>query len=289
VSAELGRSDSSLPNFVVLGTPMEKSGPVTDAGYRGPQHRPLVVSDISRGIENLQPLVPRAEFDNRASVLQELEQGFARTHQSPVADGHRATLGRALQLMRSDAGRIFDLSSEPARVRAQYGSSLFGQQCLLARRLVEAAVPFVEVYLGSWDSHDRRASDAVRTHLTNVDDGASALLGDLHQRGLLQDTLVVWMGEFGRTPQINNSGGRDHYPRAWSTVLWGGGVRGGQVIGATDARAAAVTNRPISVRDFMATVCRLLGIDYTRRIMTPGGRPVRIVEDSEVNVIREIV
>jgi uncharacterized protein (DUF1501 family) len=191
--------------------------------------------------------------------------------------------------MRSDAHRAFDLSLEPARSREPYGASQFGQGCLLARRLVEAGVGCVEVYLASWDSHDRRAADSVRTMLTQVDDGVSALVSDLDQRGLLQDTLVVWMGEFGRTPRVNSNGGRDHYARAWSTVLLGGGLRGGQAVGATDAQGTNIANRPIPVVDFMATVCRLLGIDYTRRVNTPAGRPVRIVEDKDEKVISEIV
>jgi uncharacterized protein (DUF1501 family) len=124
--------------------------------------------------------------------------------------------------------------------------------------------------------------------MTQVDDGLSGLLTDLKERGLLDSTLVIWMGEFGRTPRINNLGGRDHYARAWTTVLAGGGVRGGQVVGKTDAQGAAVTDRPISVKDFMATVCRLLGIDPDRKIETPIGRPIRIV-DSGAKAIAELL
>jgi uncharacterized protein (DUF1501 family) len=111
-----------------------------------------------------------------------------------------------------------------------------------------------------------------------LDTGAAALITDLHERGLLDSTLVIWMGEFGRTPRLNRDAGRDHYSRAWSTVLLGGGIKGGQVVGKTDREAASVVDRPISVRDFMATVCNLLGIDYARKIDTPIGRPIQIVD-----------
>jgi uncharacterized protein (DUF1501 family) len=114
------------------------------------------------------------------------------------------------------------------------------------------------------------------------------LLGELHDRGRLDDTLIIWMGEFGRTPRINRNGGRDHYPRAWSTLLAGGGIRGGQAIGRTDAQGVEVVDRPISVVDFMATVYRILGVDCDREVVTPNGRPIRIVDKHE-SVIEELL
>src|SRR5262249_27100656 len=175
----------------------------------------------------------------------------------------------------------------PAGSRSAYGDSRFGEGCLLARRLVEAGVSFVEVYLGTWDTHDKRTADAAQELMTQVDLSMSALIGDLKQRGLLDSTLIIWMGEFGRTPHINN-GGRDHYARAWSTVLAGGGIKGGQTIGKTDRDGASVTERPISVVDFMATVCQILGIDYTKKNETPSGRPIRLV-DRDAKPITELL
>src|SRR5262249_28233588 len=195
---------------------------------------------------------------------------------------------RAVQLMRSDKARAFDLSREPAASRRPYGQSQFGQGCLLARRLVEAGVAFVEVYLQNWDTHVKKTADEARVLMTQVDEGTSALVADLKERGRLESTLVIWMGEFGRTPYINQNGGRDHHARAWSTVLFGGGIKGGQVVGKTDAQGASVVERPVGVKDFMATVCRVLGIDYTRKIETPVGRPIRIVEEGE-KVVREVL
>jgi uncharacterized protein (DUF1501 family) len=281
VSAELGRPESPLPNFVVTGTPLNKYDVLRDPGYRGPRHQPLVLSDIRSGLENVQPSVPATEFDRRVGLLERLEQSFARTRQAAAADAHEASLARALQLMRSDRARAFDLSREPAAAREAYGDSDFGRGCLLARRLVEAGVAFVEVYLSDWDSHFKNVADQTRTLMTQVDCGLSALVGDLHQRGLLDSTLVLWMGEFGRTPTINTHGGRDHYAKAWSSVVWGGGVPGGQAIGRTDARGAEVTDRPVSAIDLMATVCRILGIDYAKEVTTPNGRPIRLVDKGE--------
>jgi hypothetical protein len=278
VSAELGRPDSPLPNFVVTGTPLNKYDFVTDPGYRGPRHQPLALADPARGIQDLAPLVPPDEFHDRVDVLEKLEQHFARTSQAPAAEAHRTTLAQALRLIRSDRARAFDLGAEPAAIRAAFGDNTFGRGCLLARRLVEAGVPFVEVYLANWDGHFQREAAHTRELMPQVDAGMATLLTDLQERGLLETTLVIWMGEFGRTPRVNNLGGRDHYARAWTTLLAGGGIKGGQVIGGTDREGAVVVDRPISVRDFLATVCQTLGIDYTKKLDTPVGRPVMLVE-----------
>jgi uncharacterized protein (DUF1501 family) len=287
VSAELGRPDFPLPNFVVTGTPLNKYDFVTDPGYRGPSHQPLALADPTKGLQDLKPVVPEDDFRDRADVLEQLEQGFARTNRSPAAEAHRTTLARALRLMRSDKAKAFDLSAESAAARAAYGDHPFGRGCLLARRLVEAGVRFVEVYLASWDGHFKNEADLARGLMSPLDVGMAALLGDLKERGLLGSTLVIWMGEFGRTPRVNDRGGRDHYSRAWTTLLAGGGIKGGQVVGRTDAEGAAVADRPISVRDFMATVCQALGIDPAKKVETPSGRPVTVV-DKGGNPIREL-
>jgi uncharacterized protein (DUF1501 family) len=150
----------------------------------------------------------------------------------------------------------------------------------LARRLVEVGVPFVEVNLPGWDTHQDNF-DRVKALSHQVDPAISALVTDLNERGLLDTTLVVWMGEFGRTPRINARGakpGRDHYPRAWSSMMIGGGIKGGQAVGKTDKNGAAVIERPTSALDFLATVCKVLGIDADKQNQTPTGRPIRIVD-----------
>lgn len=289
VSAEIGDPDAPLPNYVVTGLPGLKqtslATSVVGSGYLGPRHQPLVPS--AAGLENLQPLA--SDFDERVAVLEQLEQGFARTTRSSAANAHQTILARTVQLIRSGKGKTaFDLSQEPAEARAAYGETGLGRSCLLARRLVEAGVAFVEISVPGWDTHDERTAETAKGLMTQVDAGMATLVSDLKSRGLLDSTLIIWMGEFGRTPQTNGKGGRDHYARAWSTVLAGGGIQGGQAIGKTDRDGAAVTERPISVVDFMATVCQILGIDYTKKREMPNGRPIRLV-DKGAKPIKELL
>jgi hypothetical protein len=276
VSAELGEVDAALPNFVVTGTPLVKYEFVTSPGYLGPRHQPLALADPAKGLEDLKPAA--ADFDDRIDVLEELERGFARRYPGKPVEAHRTMVARTVRLIRSDKAKAFDVSQEPAATREAYGETGFGRGCLLARRLVEAGIPFVEVYLQNWDTHEKTVAEAYKGLMEQVDRGMGTLLGDLKDRGLLDSTLIVWMGEFGRTPQVNRNGGRDHFSRAWTTVVAGAGVRGGQVVGQTDGQGAAVKDRPVMARDFMATVCKALGIDYTKTIDTPGGRPVKVAE-----------
>jgi hypothetical protein len=282
VSSELGREDAALPNFVAIGRGY-------GAGFLGPHHQPLIVTDAAKGVENLKPLVDVKEFGDRIGLLEEMEKGFLRDYKASAGVDHRTTYERAVKLMRSKEAKAFDLDQEPASARQAYGGTKFGDGCLLARRLVEAGIPFVEVTLGGWDTHQDNF-DRVKNLSAQVDPAMSTLVKELEERGLLDSTLVIWMGEFGRTPKINARGakpGRDHYPRAWSTVLAGGGIKGGRVVGKTDAEGAAVVERPVSAVDFMATVCQALGIDYTKQNQTPIGRPVRIA-DKGAQPIKEL-
>jgi Protein of unknown function (DUF1501) len=274
VSSEFSRPEFPLPNYVSIGN--RNYG----AGFLGPRHHPLVVADPVRGVENLKPLVDGSHFEGRLGLLEEMESAFHRDYQADADVAHRTTYQRAVHLMKSQEAKAFDLSLEPSSSKAAYGDGKFGQGCLLARRLIEAGVSFVEVNLGGWDTHQNNF-ERVKTLSGQVDAPMSALISDLKTRGLLDSTLVIWMGEFGRTPKINARGekpGRDHYPRAWTSVMAGGGIKGGQVIGKTDKEGATVVERPISTIDFMATVCSILGIDYTRQNNTPIGRPIRIVD-----------
>jgi uncharacterized protein (DUF1501 family) len=283
-AAEIGRPDAAMPNYVSIGA--RSYG----AGFLGARHAPLIVNDPARGVENLKPLVNGDHFRARVGLLQEMEQAFYRDYKADASADHRTTYRRALTLMQSKEAKAFDLSLEPATSRSAYGKSRFGDGCLLARRLVEAGVSFVEVSLPQWDTHQDNF-DRVKRLSQQVDPAMSALVTDLKQRGLLDSTLVVWMGEFGRTPRINTRGakpGRDHYPRAWSTVLMGGGIRSGQVVGKTDKEGAAVVERPISALDFLSTVCEVLGINWKKQNNTPIGRPIRIV-DKGANPIKELL
>ena len=282
VSHELGRPEFPLPNYILLRDGGGYSYG-TSSGFLGPSHQPLVARDVDRGgVENSKAAFGRRDFDAQVELLAELERDFQRAYRSSAADAHATTVERAVRMMRSRLLSAFDLGEEPARVRQAYGESPFGKACLTARRLVESGVPLVEINSSGWDHHgDIYASGrkGIAQLAGPVDAGMAALIADLADRGLLSGTLVIWMGEFGRTPRLNGQTGRDHYAKAWSLAMAGGGIRGGQVVGRTDATGATVEDRPVTAADFMATVCRVLGIDYTKQLSAPGGRPSPIVDD----------
>jgi hypothetical protein len=290
VAKELGRHDFPLPNFVCIG-----AGPrqFTRSGFLGPEDQPLHVTDPARGIDFVEPLSDQHKFARQYDLLHRLESSFQKEYRADASRAHTAALDRAVRLMTAQQKQAFDLSRESGADRDRYGRGSFGQGCLMARRLVESGVRFVEVLMGdgvAWDTH-RDNFPRTKALSAEADVGTSALIDDLDQRGLLDSTLVIWMGEFGRTPQITSGGGRNHWARAWSSVLFGGGIRGGQVIGRTDRHAAEVVERPISVPDFLATVCTILKIDYKRTNYAPGvERPISIVDTSKpVSVVTEIV
>jgi hypothetical protein len=291
VSSELGRSEAALPNFVSIGNRSYGSG------FLGPKHQPLIVTDPVRGVEDLRTAVSETQFDKRMGLLDQMEKAFYHDYQVATATDHKTTYERALRLMRSKEAKAFDVSQEPASGRAKYQGGAaaparpaqraqggrFADGVLMARRLVEVGVPFVEVTLGGWDTHQDNFN-RVKNLSGQVDAALSALIADLADRGLLDSTLIVWMGEFGRTPHINTRGanpGRDHYPRAWSLAMFGGGIKGGQVVGRTDKEGAAVEENKVSTQDFLGTVCELLGIDHTKKNETPSGRPIQVVEKAK--------
>jgi hypothetical protein len=259
----------------------------------GPSHQPLDVLDPNRGTEFFAPLVGSAEFTRQYELLRRFNASFQQAYQAESASAHEAALARAVRLMTAEQKRAFDLSQEPDAKRERYGRGSFGQGCLLARRLVETGVRFVEVISGEgvgWDTH-RDNFPRTRALSLEADAGLASLLEDLRDRGRLDSTLVIWMGEFGRSPQITSGGGRNHWARAWSCALAGGGIRGGQTIGRTDRQGGEVTDRPIRVADFLATVCSILKIDYTRRHQAAGiDRPISIVDAAQgVSVLRELL
>ncbi|MCS5616670.1 MAG: DUF1501 domain-containing protein, partial [Pirellulales bacterium] len=187
---------------------------------------------------------------------------------------------RATRMILSDDMRAFDISREPEQVRDEYGEGPFAAGCLLARRLVEHGVTFVEVVSNGWDTHQDNFAQ-VADLAGQVDRPFAALIRDLERRGMLDDTLVIWMGEFGRTPQVNPRGGRDHFPRSFNAVLAGGGIAGGAVIGRTDQAGVEVADRPVTVPDLFATFCASLGIDPAKENMASTGRPIKLVDGGE--------
>jgi hypothetical protein len=274
VSSEVGRPEFPIPSFVSIGNRSYTSA------YLGPRHQPLVVADPSLGVANLKSSLEGNQFDARVNLLENMEAGFRREYPIGAGLDHQVNYQRAVTMMKSREAAAFDLSKEPENMHELYGSSKFGKGCLLARRLVETGVKFVEVNLGGWDTHLDNF-ERVKKLSGTIDQPASALLDDLAARGMLDSTLGIWMGDFGRTPKINTRGekpGRDHFPRAWTSWMAGGGVKGGRVIGRTDKQGGTVEDRPIAVIDFMATVCTLMGIDPTKQIQTPIGRPIRLVD-----------
>jgi general stress protein 26 len=274
VSSELGKKEFAAPNYVSIG------GRSYGSGFLGPKHQPLTVADPLKGVEDLRSLVSGKQFDNRVSLLEEMERAFHGEYQNSSINDHKTTYERAVRLMQSKEAKAFDLTSESAATKAAYGSDKFGQGCLMARRLIEVGVPFVEVGLGGWDTHQDNWT-RVKANSEKLDAGFSALVSDLKERGLLDSTLIICMGEFGRTPHINTRGakpGRDHYPKAWSMVMMGAGVKGGTVYGKTDKEGAMVEENKANAIDFMTTVCTLLGIDPAKENETANGRPIRIAD-----------
>jgi hypothetical protein len=232
------------------------------------------------------------EANARMDLLRQMDQEFVSGHPGIPGQSHQSAYDRASRLLLSPAARAFALDEEPTKIRDSYGRNFFGQGCLLARRLVERGVAFIEVTLGAtpgqtpnWDMHGN-IFNVIPPMCAVLDKGWSALMDDLKDRGLLDNTLIVWMGEFGRTPNINGGRGRDHFSKAWSTVLGGGGIKGGQVVGKTSADAMKIDDRPVTVLEFLATAYAALGIDPHKQNYTPAGRPIRLV-NAEVLPVQE--
>jgi uncharacterized protein (DUF1501 family) len=293
VSKELGDEGSHLPNFVSVAPFRIFNQGAFGSGFLGPRHAPLVVGETARPAGaprqnaadqalRVQDLVPPAEvstaqMEARLEQLKQVQSDFLAMHPDLPALSHQNAYDRAVRLMRTTAAKAFDLDQEKPKVRDDYGRNLFGQGCLLARRLVERGVPFIEVTLNGWDTHAQNAN-TVRNLSQTVDAAWATLMRDLKIRGLLETTLIVWMGEFGRTPKFPRTDGRDHWPNSFSAVLAGGGIKGGTVIGDTGPDGAEIKDRPVTVPEFLATICQALGIDHQKQNLSNVGRPIRIVE-----------
>jgi uncharacterized protein (DUF1501 family) len=308
LSKELGGSEAALPGFVSIAPVLATSPAAFTPGFLGPEYAPLIVgnqaatnrpmADLDKAFR-VQDLKPSSEFkqdrvDARVELLKGFQENFVANHPSVPTLSHQAAYDRAVRLMRTSAAKAFDLDEEKSKLRDRYGRNLFGQGCLLARRLVERGVPFVEVTLNNapgapaaWDTHGQNF-EQVKKLCEVLDPAWATLLDDLKQRGLMDTTLVVWMGEFGRTPRINPQQGRDHFPSAWSTVLCGGGIKGGTVHGKTSPDGMTIKDGPVTVPDFLATVAKALGVDPTVQNISNIGRPIRIV-DASARPIKDVL
>ena len=277
-AAELGPQEFDLPHFVSIGNRLTTTG----SGFLGMQFSPFVVgspTQMPRDVE-LPQGVTSGRFNRRLGLLQDLEEDFKESGGAPRVAEHKALYGNASQMVLSPRIKAFDVTQEKDAVRDRYGRSPFGQGCLLARRLVEQGVTFVEVESNGWDTHLDNFN-RVKTLSAGVDPGFAALVSDLKERGMLDRTLVIWMGEFGRTPRINPNTGRDHFPRAFNVALAGAGIHGGQVIGKTSADGTDVRERPVSVADLFCTFCQALKINPRKENMSGLGRPIKIVDGGQ--------
>lgn len=277
VSHELSgsRPELDVPPFVAIGGNSE--GP----GFLGMTWAPFAVNSNGQ-IRDLDLGLRPDQVTRRIEALQMIENQFIDQNRGIAANEHAKVINKTLKLMSSDQMRAFRVSEEPAPVRERYGENNFGRGCLLARRLIEAGVPFVEVDLGGWDNHQNIFPTLQNTKLPELDRGMSALLEDLYQRRLLDDTVVIWMGEFGRTPNINGSTGRDHWARCWSTVVGGAGLKPGIAVGKTNDDGTQVEGNSYSSEDLMATVCRALGISLETTFTSNNGRPMKIANSGKV-------
>jgi len=283
VAHQIGDLDHDLPAFVQV------SGAPVSSGYLGIECEPFHVEDPSRRIENLQDPLGGEPGPARArdEMLALLDGGFAARGGARAAAMVDTQRRRARRLMQTRLLSAFELDREPDALRAAYGGGAFGQGVLLARRLVEHGVAAVEVILDGWDTHAdnfNRTRDLCR----QLDPAFATLVADLAGRGLLEETLVVCMGEFGRTPAITPSLGRNHWPNNYCVVLAGCGVRPGTVVGETDETGVKIVKRPVQVADLFATFARLLGIDRDREFPTASGRTIRLI-DPEGNVVSELL
>jgi hypothetical protein len=267
-----------------------------NAGCLGHGFDPLTLPFVRPGqgsidLQRVSSVMAQAQ-DSRLQQRRGLFQSMCSTTTLPTVTGMRDLdhhMRQAFDLLSSTAGReAFDLDKEPLPIRDRYGSSPFAQNCLRARRLVEARVPLVTVYSfgdRDWDTHSKNFSSLQDTLLPPTDRGLSALLNDLHDRGMLEETLVVWMSEMGRTPRINKEGGRDHWSFCYSLMMAGGGVRGGQVYGSSDRSAAFPSTNPVSPADIAATIYHCLGIDTHAHLTDQQGRPLVVGTGRPVQAI----
>jgi hypothetical protein len=286
VVAKQAGSRNGLPPYVAVAKPGYAYGP----GFLGASYSPFAAGDPNQADYQVRDIrlptdVDWDESSDRRLLLKQMDAQFLKNAAIRKADtrGEFAAVddayAKAVDLVSSaKAQKAFQIFEEPDAIREKYGRTPMGQGCLLARRLVEAGTRFVTVTTGMnvWDTHVRNFDMLQNDLLPSFDMAFSALVSDLHDRGMLDSTLVIANGEFGRTPKVNAAGGRDHWPKVWSCAMAGAGIRGGQIYGASDANAAEVKDKPVTVEDYTATVYELLGIDYSIEYQTPIGRPVRI-------------
>jgi len=269
------RKELEIPPFVSIG------GGSAGPGFLGMAFAPFSVSSTGQ-VRNLKMGVDNTRLEQRMAALELVEKGFINQKRGSAAEDHMKVLKKTLNLMTSKQMDAFKVNKEDPAILERYGDNAFGRSCLMARRLVETGVPFIEVDNGGWDNHTGIHATLKDNKLPMIDRGMSALVEDLEQRGLLEDTAIIWMGEFSRTPRINGNGGRDHWARAWSVVVGGAGIKGGIAVGATNADGTRVDSEPYTSQDVMASVCKALGINLETTFTANNGRPMKIANGGKV-------
>lgn len=311
LAKELSPTSRSVPGYVSILPNSFINPSAFGAGFLGASREPLTVAGASNFDPN-QPTTPTEDSQTPADLRVDnllppedldldrlkqrrqfwdlLQESYGAKRRGGPASTHDTVYRRAMQLAESELVDAFDLTQESDKTRMRYGADAFGQGCLMARRLIERDVPVVEVSLSdgpgglSWDSHADNFTTVERLS-QRLDRSWSQLMLDLKSSGLLDQTTIVWMGEFGRTPKINENGGRDHFPTAWSCVLGGAGVAGGSVVGETSGGGQEVVDRPVSAADFLATVCEAVGVAPDTENMNEDRRPVKLVEGEPIHEI----
>jgi uncharacterized protein (DUF1501 family) len=307
ISKALAGEESDLPNFISIAPFTAFNNAAFGPGFLGPRHAPLTVGATTvfqqqqqqpaggyaaLGVDDLRSAgVSREQEDARLDLWNALQTSFLRTHPLASPKAQNTVYERAVRMMRSSAAQAFELTEESDRVRDAYGRGEFGQGCLMARRLIERGVPFIEIALRGfgggalgWDTHAQNFQ-RVQQLSAELDAGWATLMTELKERGLLESTTFLWLGEFGRTPTINPGGGRDHYPKAWTAVLAGGGLQGGQAYGRTSAGGDTVEEGQVDVPDVLATLSKALGVDPETYNMSDVGRPIKIAEGKPIEAV----
>lgn len=277
-----GAKEFDLPYFVSL------TGPSYSAEFLGKEYSPYVIKDVTKPLQNIAKFkdVDDTRFAERMKLLNQMENSFYKEKGLEDIKEHQLIYEKSVKMMNSPLIKAFDISEEPDVLKKAYGENSFGKGCLMARRLVETGVKFVEVTLDGWDTHQDNFT-RVSNLCKKLDPAFSTLVQDLSQRGMLDRTLVLCMGEFGRTPAINANEGRDHYPDAFACAIAGGGIRGGRVYGETNDDGNQIVSNPVTPGNLFATLSHQLGIDYNKVIHSPQGRPLKYV--NEGSVIEELV
>jgi hypothetical protein len=286
VSQQLTAKDLDLPGFISVGGTGQRIGP----GFLGMTYAPFTVNNPGQPPANMRPPDSVARdtdlterIRRRQRLFYTIEDNFTESlklDKGSATQAHSDIYGKAFSLVVSPRGKVFDLSSEKKSLLDEYGNNNFGRGCLLARKLAESGVTCVEVDMGGYDLHANTHTTLQTQRMPAVDKGMGTLVKDLVDRGMWKNTVVVWMGEFGRTPRINQNAGRDHWARCWSVVVGGGAIKGGQAYGSTDKKGTSVAENPVGIKELFATLYQGLGIDPKTQIRDNLGRPLGIADDN---------